>query len=152
MDRATGYLKAIPTKDITAQHCSRVFIHHWVSTFGCPQTLISDQGRQFEAQLFQHMLTALGTQRRRTSPYHPQTNGKLERSHATLKASLRCLAAERPHWEDALPFAILAYNTAVNADGTSPAMLVFGEQPRTPASFETPQAYTDTSDLAENIM
>ena len=82
MDRTTRWLEAIPMASITANDCAEMFFKHWVARFGVPDIIITDQGPQFEAHMFRVVLHRLGIQRRRTTAYHPATNGLLERVHA----------------------------------------------------------------------
>ena len=74
---------------ITAEACAEVLFKHWVCRFGIPETIISDQGRQFEAHVFKKVLEFLGITKHRTTSYHPQSNGMVERCHRTMKDSLR---------------------------------------------------------------
>ncbi len=55
--------------------------------------IISDNGPQFIAKDFKEFIRLTGTTHVRTSPYHPQSNGKLERWHGTLKGERFRLAA-----------------------------------------------------------
>ena len=55
--------------------------------------ITTDQGPQVETDLFAELAKLLGFARLRTAPYHPQANGKIERYHGTLKASLAALAS-----------------------------------------------------------
>ena len=43
--------------------------------FGFPKIIISDQGREFNNKMLDEILEQVGTEHRRTSPYHPQCNG-----------------------------------------------------------------------------
>ncbi|RJX63126.1 transposase, partial [Vibrio sinensis] len=67
---------------------ARAFVERWVANFGCPSTITTDRGRQFESDLFRRLTTLLGITRFRTTAYHPQANGLVERFHRQLKASL----------------------------------------------------------------
>lgn len=60
----------------------------WIFRFGVPDLVTTDQGRQFESELFTALTKNLGNQHLRTSPYHPQANGLVERFHRTLKTAL----------------------------------------------------------------
>lgn len=52
---------------------------------GCQPRIISDNGPQFIARDFKEFVRLVGLTHVRTSPYYPQSNGKLERWHASLK-------------------------------------------------------------------
>ncbi|KAL1139232.1 hypothetical protein AAG570_006218 [Ranatra chinensis] len=64
------------------------FLRSMGLTFWGPLKITTDQGRQFESQLFTRLTTMLGIQRLRTSAYHPQANGVVERWHRSFKAAL----------------------------------------------------------------
>ena len=56
MDRFTGWFDAVPTRGTpTGAQCADILYTHWFSRFGLPRTLISDQGKQFEGQVFQEL-------------------------------------------------------------------------------------------------
>ena len=135
LDRFSLWLEAIPINSITAENVAKKFITHWVARFGLPQKILSDQGTQFESAVFDEVLRYFDIKRVRTTAYHPQTNGLLERMHGTLKTTLRCLMNESRNWEDKLPFALLALRTALNETGTSPAIMMYGEPLRVPGTL-----------------
>lgn len=66
----------------------RKFIQEFVQRFGVPETITTDEVSQFESTLFDEMTKVLGCKRLRTTAYHPQANGLVERFHKQLKASL----------------------------------------------------------------
>ncbi len=68
---------------------ARAFISGWISRYGVPSTIISDRGRQFESNLWDSLMSLLGTKRARTTAYHPQANGMVERFHRQLTAALK---------------------------------------------------------------
>lgn len=107
---------------------------NWVARFGVPDIVTTDQGRQFESKLMRFLNTTFGIQHVRTSPYHPQTNGLVERFHRTLKAALT--AHESPHWSQHLPIVLLALRNTVKPDvGATPAELVYGTSLRLPGEL-----------------
>ena len=114
MDRCSRWIEAYPMQSTTAFACARKFIAEWVARFGVPDRIISDKGPQFESLLFNIVCNKLGFKHNRTTAWHPETNGILERSHATLKNSLRCLCNQTIDWDDALPMALLAMRSAIN--------------------------------------
>ena len=89
VDRFTRWPEAIPLTGITAEDVAKAFIQGWVSRFGTPSTIITDRGRQFQSNLWTALTTLLGSKRARTTSYHPQANGLVERFHRQLKAALK---------------------------------------------------------------
>ena len=115
VDRYTRWPEAIPLSSITAEAVAHAFLHGWISRFGVPSTIVTDRGRQFESKLWQRFMTLLGSRRTRTTAYHPQSNGMVERFHRQLKAALK--AQHNPaSWVDALPLVLLGIRTALKED------------------------------------
>ena len=151
LNRTTRWPEAVPLQDITAASCARAFMTGWVARFGVPLQMTSDRGRQFISSLWSEMARSLGTQLHRTTSYHPQANGMVERFHRSLKASLRARLHDG-NWIDELPWVLLGLRTATKEDlQTSPAEMVFGDSPLLPGEFassgKTPffPSFTQTS-------
>ncbi|KAG7191210.1 hypothetical protein KM043_013185 [Ampulex compressa] len=66
------------------------FYQYWTCHFGTPLHITTDEGSYFESQLFKALTQLVGANRIRTTPYHPSSNGMIERWHRTLKAALMC--------------------------------------------------------------
>ncbi|KAA3680865.1 uncharacterized protein DEA37_0003115 [Paragonimus westermani] len=98
IDRFTRWPEAIPLSNTSTVSVARAFVEYWVAHYGCPSTITSDRGTQFESVLFSQLTKLLGVHRARTTAYHPQANGLVERFHRQLKASLR--AHERMDWTE----------------------------------------------------
>jgi hypothetical protein len=139
VDRFTRWPEAIPIPDITAETVSRALPSGWISCFGCPQTITTDQGRLFESQLFHNLPKLCGIHLFRTTPQHPASNGLVERLHCTLKATIMCHADEQ--WTEALPLVLHGIRTAYQEDlQSSAAELVYGEPLRIPGELLVPAA------------
>lgn len=126
IDRKTRWCEAFPLRSITAASIVDVFLNNWISRFGAPKRIITDQGAQFESTLFNALLKKFGSHRLRTTAYHPQSNGVVERFHRTLKNSLRSLSITKD-WLSSLPYVLLGWrNIPSSRFGLSPAQMVFG--------------------------
>ena len=135
VDRFTRWPEAYPMVDMTTQSIARVFISEYVARFGVPDTITTDRGRQFESELFRELTMLLGANRIRTSAYHPQANGMVERFHRTLKAALK--SRDDPNdWVNNLPLVLLGLRTVTKEDlKSSPAELVYGCTLNLPGDF-----------------
>ena len=100
-----------------------------VSVFGVPESITTDNGSQFTSAMWKQLMDVWGIRSHFTTPYHPESNGLVERFHRRLKESLNALATEEPEkWFWKLPCSLLAIRTTLKPDiGASPADLVFGE-------------------------
>ncbi|KAJ8724127.1 hypothetical protein PYW07_008107 [Mythimna separata] len=136
IDRVTKWPEVIPVKDISAETVARVFVEHWVARFGCPIRITSDQGRQFESDLFRQLLKILGIERIRTTAYNPKANGMVERLHRTLKAAIMAKCLDNKLWLHELPIILLGLRTAIKIDlGYSPSQFLYGSSIRLPGDL-----------------
>ena len=78
-DHFTKWVEAVPMLNQRAETVAKAFVNEVVTRHGVPSKLLNDQGRNFEADLMKQVLSLLGVRKLRTSPYHPQTDGKVER-------------------------------------------------------------------------
>lgn len=125
-DRFSKLTKCIALRVITAISVSSAVIEHWVACYGPPDKILSDQGPQFMSSFFITVMKVLGVETIRTTAYHPQTNGQVERYNRTLATQLRHYVAENPkRWDELLPVLTLAYNSQPHrSTGISPFALI----------------------------
>lgn len=135
VDRFTRWPEAIPLRDITTITCARALIAHWITRFGVPSVMSSDRGPQFTSDLWASVAELFGTKHHRTTAYHPQANGLVERFHRHMKSALKARLTS-PDWMDELPWVLLGIRTAPKEDlGASSAELVYGMPLTVPGDF-----------------
>ena len=123
---------------------AKIVVEEVVTKFGIPNKIYSDQGRQFESELFKEMCKLLQIEKTRTTAYHPQSDGMVERFNRTL-ASMISMFVDENHsdWDELLPYMTMAYRATENeTTGMSPNILMLGRETTTPLdiAFEMPAA------------
>lgn len=137
-DYFTKWVECYPIPNQEAETVAGAIVRNWVSRYGAPMELHSDQGRNFESAVFQGMCGLLGIAKTHTTPFRPQSDGMVERCNATLQEILTNLS-EKVHWEWdlLLPLAAMVYNSSEHsATGISPHMMTFGREMTLPADIE----------------
>lgn len=122
------YLLAVPTFDCTAITAARVIVDHVCLVFNIPKTIVSDNGPAFIAETFKQMAKLLDINHVKTTPYHPQSNGAIERYHRTIGEHLRAYTEEnREFWHKYICYFLFSYNNTIHSTtGYAPHTLVFG--------------------------
>jgi hypothetical protein len=152
MDRFSKLVRTVPLKTITADTVCNAFIEEWVHIYGAPAILLSDNGTQFTSRTMLALCRYYNIKQVFTNPYHPQTNGQVERFNKTLAAQLRASVAEdQKLWDQFISSVTYAYNTQVNSStGYRPFDLALTRGPR-PLEVATPvdvSLFCDTGPLS----
>lgn len=138
IDRYTRWPEAVPITDTTAETVIRVFFENWIARFGSPSTVTTDRGSQFESHKFNEFLRNMGCTRIRTTAYHPQSNGLIERFHRRLKEGIKTRSS--CSWVEVLPSILLGIRTAIREDsGCSPSEMLYGSALRLPGDLLSPE-------------
>ncbi|GBM85580.1 Gag-Pol polyprotein [Araneus ventricosus] len=136
IDRLTRWPEVSPTPDMTAETTARALMHGWIPKFGCPAAITTDRGTNFQSNLFRELTRMLGCNKIRSSSYHPQANGIIERLHRHLKSALK--AHNHIKWAEMLPIVLLGLRSALKEDiNATCAQLVYGTTLRLPSDLVT---------------
>ncbi|CAG2213568.1 unnamed protein product [Mytilus edulis] len=102
----------------------------FICRFGTPTRIHTDQGREFESVLFAEICKLLGVEKSRTTPYHPQSDGMVERYNQTAQIMLAMYVDEnRSNWDDHLPYVMMAYRAAIHeSTKCTPNKLMLGRE------------------------
>ena len=148
-DYFTRWVEAFPIRNQEATTVAKKLVEEVFCRFSPPEQLHSDQGRQFESFLVAEVCRLLGIQKTRTTAYHPQSDGLVERWNRTLLHNLSTCVKDHPEsWEDYVRAICMAYNTSVHATtGFTPFYLMFGRQAKLPVElmYGTPEPESLTS-------
>ena len=118
---------------------------HFFTRFGLPLMIHTDQGRDFQSELFTEMNLLFEIDQTRTSVWHPQSDGQCERFNRTLETMLRQVVAEdQSDWDVYLPHLTAAYRaTRHSSTGYTPNMLMLGRELPMPLELEFSRPLND---------
>ena len=115
-DYFTKWAEAFPLVNQEAKTVAGVFVNEFILRFGAPRTVHTDQGRNFESHLFQEICELLEMHKTRTTPYHPQSDGLVERLNKTLTTMLsNFVNANQSDWDALLPYVMMAYRSSMQS-------------------------------------
>ena len=153
MDHFSKWCEAFPTKDQKASTVANILLHKVFSRFGPPTVLHSDQGANFESNLMHELCDLMGIAKTRTSAYHPQCDGQVERQNRTLQDMLsKFVSNHADDWDQWLDPVVFAYNTSRHdSTGYSPYEMIFGRTPRMPFELEIGMPLSNPAQNTEYI-
>jgi hypothetical protein len=128
-DHLSKFPWCVPVRGKSAEEIARNLLQ-FISIFGPPGSILSDQGTEFVNQVVSTLCSALCVDRNVTTAYHLETNGLVERFNSTLILALRKAAEKFPEdWPEFLPWVLMAYRGRVHSStGFQPYELVFGKK------------------------
>jgi transposase InsO family protein len=130
IDHFTKWAEAYPLREHTAPTVAKTLVAQWISRFGCPKQILSDQGPEFTSQLLVELCKNLRVDKVRTSAYKASTNGAVERLHKTINEMLgKVVAEQQKDWDLWVPIVMAAYRASPHsATKVSPNRLVLGRE------------------------
>ncbi|KAL4153837.1 hypothetical protein QTP88_001670 [Uroleucon formosanum] len=136
-DDLTKFAWASPMENHEANTVAQHFVTKFVCLHGIPQSLVTDCGTEFLSNVFKEVCKLLKIRQTSTTPYHPQSNGSLERSHRSLAEYLRdFIGKDELNWDTRIPYAIFCHNSTVHsATKFQPYHLVYGNSVKIPTSL-----------------
>ena len=111
----TKRAKVFAMSNQRATTSAKVLVRNWICRFGVPDSIHSDQGRNFESKTFSRICQLLSINKMRTSAYHPEGNGQVEKLHKSLRSMLKARVEDNPAtWDEHLDFCVMAYRSSVH--------------------------------------
>ena len=133
-DLFSKWVEAFPLQVTDGLTLTSILMDEVICRYGVPQQLHSDQGSNLNAEVNQKLCQLLGIERTRTTAYHPQGNGQVERFNRTVEAMLAKMVGDHySDWDKHLQKALFAYRTSLHeSTGYSPYFVNFGRSPVLP--------------------
>ncbi|CAL8102490.1 unnamed protein product [Calicophoron daubneyi] len=139
VDYFSKWCEAVPLKTMEATTVAEAILKHWICQWGAPNQIHSDQGTSFDNALMHELCRSLGIDKTRTTAYHPQGNGQVERTNRTLKELLKAFVHTRNDWDIQIPFCLMAYRASVHSStAQTPNYLWTGREFRLPTDARLP--------------
>ena len=153
MCSTTRFPEAIPLRNIKARTVSSALVKFF-TLFGLPKEVQSVQGSNFMSGIFQQVMYELGVRQIKSSAYHPESQGALERFHASLKTMIRAYVEQHEKgWDVRLPLLMFAARDSVQESlGFSPFDLVFGHHVRCPLKLLKDLWLNDDDSVKVNLL
>jgi hypothetical protein len=136
------FIKCLKTTD--APEFARLFVSNIVRLHGLPDSIVSDRGSIFTSHFWSTVASILKIDPRKSTAFHPQTDGQTERMNQTLETYLRISCSyNQDDWSDWLPLAEFAYNNArQESTKMTPFFANYGYNPRFISQFEVPAEHS----------
>jgi hypothetical protein len=143
---------ALPIQQATSGTIIK-FLYHYIVTFvGAPAELITDKGRNLISEEMQTYLNQNNIKHLETSPWHPSTNGMVERMHGMLNHGITALCVtNRERWDEYVDEVVFGIRVRThNVTKRSPFYLLFGVDPRIPGDVMPPVSTLEPLDEVES--
>ncbi|VDI08256.1 Hypothetical predicted protein [Mytilus galloprovincialis] len=130
-------------------------VNEFICRYGTPIQILTDQGQNFESNIFQDTCKMLGIDKVRTSGLRPSSNGNVERINRTIGTMLTIFCEKKQKlWDTFVPQILMAYRSSIHSStGKTPNKMVFGKEVTLPlqAVIPTPCRETDIQEVNEYV-
>ncbi|GJW16966.1 reverse transcriptase domain-containing protein [Tanacetum coccineum] len=152
IDYFTKWIEAKPVATITGNQIKKFVWDNIVCRFGLPREIISDNGKQFQDNLFKDWCKKLCIRQHFASVKHLQTNGLVERENRSLGEGIKARLDERSkNWMEELPHVLWAHRIMIkSSNGDTPFSLTYRTEAVIPAEINMPILRTAEVDLVQN--
>ena len=128
MDYFTKWPEARALKSANAKEVQEFIYEDIICRHGCPQKILTDRGSYFNNQLITKMMEKFKIIHNFSTPYHPKTNGLIERFNKTLCEAI-AKSGEIKEWDEKIASTLLAYRiTKQNSTKIEPFKLIYGRE------------------------
>ncbi len=142
-DYLTKWPEAKPMKDATAENVVKFIYEGIICRHGCPKIIMSDRGTHFRNKLVNELCEKFEIKHKLSSPYHPQTNGLVERFNRTLCEALAKVSEKENQWDEHIEQVLFAYRTTKHSTTKrTPFFMTYGREAILPI---------DEMEIQENI-
>lgn len=129
IDHNTKWVEAVEVNNHSAEDLNEVFLCMWVSRFGVPRTIVTDNGLSFSSEDFERLIGSLGSTHLRATPYHPQGNAPVESFHRQLNQKLPLFERHENNLKFAVVLSLILWSYRCTIHSTleeSPAYMLYG--------------------------
>ena len=133
-DAFTKYVELVALPNKEAPTVAQAIFEKWFCRFGIPLEVITDQGKEFCAELTEDLFKLMKVEHRTTTAYHPQCNSQAEVANKTIAKYLASFVDDSTlDWEDYLAPLMFCYNTSFHrSTKATPFFLTYGMEARQP--------------------
>src|SRR5215211_7012309 len=152
MDYLTKWPEARAVADATAESASQFIYEQIICQHGCPQIILSDHETHFNNNMIKNLMEKFKINHLLSTPYHPQTNGLVERFNRTLCESLAKVSEKENQWDEHIKSVLFGYRTTKQRTTKhTPFYLTYGREATLPIdmTFEEKHEEMDTKEITE---